>query len=250
MNITEIKARLAHVSQEELEQIKKEFAEDDRKGVVTALKQAERRLLTEEQQRVQFQERSLFEDQYRAQGYQRIAGVDEVGRGPLAGPVVAAAVILPVGFYHPGLTDSKQMSKKQRSAAYRHIQEVAEVATGIIEPEEIDRINIYQASKQAMQQAVAQLSPDALLVDAMTLDVDLPQESLIKGDARSISIAAASVVAKETRDAMMEQYAVLYPEYGFDQHAGYGTAQHLEALDRVGVTPIHRKTFKPVLDRL
>ena len=99
-------------------------------------------------------------------------------------------------------------------------------------------------------QAVAQLTPDALLVDAMTLDVDLPQESLIKGDARSVSIAAASVIAKETRDTMMEQYAVLYPEYGFDQHAGYGTAQHLQALDRVGVTPIHRKTFKPVLDRL
>ena len=184
------------------------------------------------------------------QGHQRIAGVDEVGRGPLAGPVVAAAVILPVDFYHPGLTDSKQMSKKQRLAAYEHIQEVAEVAIGIVEPEEIDRINIYQASKQAMQQAVAQLTPDALLVDAMTLDVDLPQESLIKGDARSISIAAASVVAKETRDTMMEQYAMIYPEYGFEQHAGYGTAQHLQALDRVGVTPIHRKTFKPVLDRL
>ncbi|WP_214848878.1 ribonuclease HII [Exiguobacterium sp. s138] len=250
MNITEIKTRLAHASREELEQIKREFAEDERKGVVTALKQAERRLLHEEQQRVQFQERSLFEDRYRAQGHQRIAGVDEVGRGPLAGPVVAAAVILPAGFYHPGLTDSKQMSKKQRSAAYQHIQEVAEVAIGIIEPEEIDRINIYQASKQAMQQAVAQLTPDALLVDAMTLDVDFPQESLIKGDARSVSIAAASVIAKETRDTMMEQYAVLYPEYGFDQHAGYGTAQHLQALDRVGVTPIHRKTFKPVLDRL
>ncbi|MGE6554985.1 ribonuclease HII [Exiguobacterium artemiae] len=250
MNITEIKARLAMVSRGEFEQIKSEFAKDTRKGVVTALKQAERRLLNEEQQRVQFQERSLFEKLYRAQGHQRIAGVDEVGRGPLAGPVVAAAVILPVDFYHPGLTDSKQMSKKQRLAAYEHIQEVAEVAIGIVEPEEIDRINIYQASKQAMQQAVAQLTPDALLVDAMTLDVDFPQESLIKGDARSISIAAASVVAKETRDTMMEQYAMIYPDYGFEQHAGYGTVQHLQALDRVGVTPIHRKTFKPVLDRL
>jgi len=250
MNISEIKARLAIVSQEEFEQVKIEFAQDTRKGVVAALKQAERRLLNEAQQRLQFQERSCFEDEYRAKGHQRIAGVDEVGRGPLAGPVVAAAVILPVDFYHPGLTDSKQMSKKQRLAAYEHIQEVAEVAIGIVEPEEIDRINIYQASKQAMQQAVAQLTPDALLVDAMTLDVDLPQESLIKGDARSISIAAASVVAKETRDTMMEQYAMIYPEYGFEQHAGYGTVQHLQALDRIGVTPIHRKTFKPVLDRL
>ncbi|OIN67874.1 ribonuclease HII [Exiguobacterium sp. KRL4] len=250
MNINEIKTQLAGISRTEFEKLKVEFAEDTRKGVINALNQAERRLLTEEQQRIQFQERSIFEARYQAEGYKRIAGVDEVGRGPLAGPVVAAAVILPEGFYHPGLTDSKQLSKQQRMVAYQHIQDVAEIAIGIIEPEEIDRINIYQASKQAMQQAVAALKPDALLVDAMKLDMDLPQESLIKGDARSISIAAASVIAKETRDAMMAEYAQLYPEYGFAQHAGYGTAQHLQALDTIGVTPIHRKTFKPVLDRL
>jgi ribonuclease HII len=250
MNIQELKIHLANVSCSELEEWKVRLGDDSRKGVITALKQAERRLEREEQQRFHFQERSSFEEQYREQGYTRIAGVDEVGRGPLAGPVVAAAVILPVDFYHPGLTDSKQMSKKQRLAAYQHIQEVAEVAIGIIEPEEIDRINIYQASKQAMQQAVTTLRPEALLVDAMVLNVEIPQLSLIKGDARSISIAAASVIAKETRDTMMEQYAQMYPEYGFEQHAGYGTAQHLRALDTVGVTPIHRKTFKPVLDRL
>lgn len=250
MKITELKERLADVSKPEFDALKAAFSDDTRKGVEVAFLQAERRLQLEAQQRIDFQERMLFENQYRAQGYDRIAGVDEVGRGPLAGPVVAAAVILPVDFYHPGLTDSKQMSKKQRLVAYQHIQEVAEVAIGIIEPEEIDRINIYQASKQAMQQAVAQLRPDALLVDAMTLAVELPQESLIKGDARSVSIAAASVIAKETRDTMMEQYARLYPEYGFEKHAGYGTAQHLQALDSAGVTPIHRKTFKPVLDRL
>ena len=250
MNIAEVKERLQKATLEEFIQLKQELASDTRKGVHTLFRQTERRFALEEQQRIDFKERLAFEDEYRQQGYVRIAGVDEVGRGPLAGPVVAAAVILPDGFYHPGLTDSKQMSKVQRQAALKHLQEVAEIAIGIIESAEIDEINIYQASKQAMQDAVRQLQPDALLVDAMTLDGDTPQLSLIKGDARSVSIAAASVVAKETRDAMMEQYAIEYPGYGFETHAGYGTPIHLQALDTLGVTPIHRKTFRPVKERL
>ena len=250
MKIAELKQRLHQATLEEFIQLKQELVTDARKGVHTLFRQTERRFALEEQQRIDFKERLTFEDEYRQQGYVRIAGVDEVGRGPLAGPVVAAAVILPDGFYHPGLTDSKQMSKVQRQAALKHLQEVAEIAIGIIEPAEIDEINIYQASKQAMQDAVHQLQPDALLVDAMTLDDDTPQQSLIKGDARSVSIAAASVVAKETRDAMMEQYAIEYPGYGFETHAGYGTPIHLQALDTLGVTPIHRKTFRPVKERL
>ncbi|WP_294740831.1 ribonuclease HII [uncultured Exiguobacterium sp.] len=250
MKIAELKERLQKATLEEFIQIKQELASDTRKGVHMLFRQTERRFALEEQQRIDFKERLAFEDEYRQQGYVRIAGVDEVGRGPLAGPVVAAAVILPDGFYHPGLTDSKQMSKVQRQAALKHLQEVAEIAIGIIEPAEIDEINIYQASKRAMQDAVHQLQPDALLVDAMTLDDDTPQLSLIKGDARSVSIAAASVVAKETRDAMMEQYAIEYPGYGFETHAGYGTPIHLQALDTLGVTPIHRKTFRPVKERL
>ena len=250
MKIAELKERLQKATLEEFIQLKQELASDTRKGVHTLFRQTERRFALEEQQRIDFKERLTFEDEYRQQGYVRIAGVDEVGRGPLAGPVVAAAVILPDGFYHPGLTDSKQMSKVQRQAALKHLQEVAEIAIGIIEPAEIDEINIYQASKRAMQDAVHQLQPDALLVDAMTLDDDTPQLSLIKGDARSVSIAAASVVAKETRDAMMEQYAIEYPGYGFETHAGYGTPIHLQALDTLGVTPIHRKTFRPVKERL
>lgn len=250
MKIAELKERLQKATLEEFIQLKQELATDARKGVHTLFHQTERRFALEEQQRIDFKERLAFEDEYRQQGYVRIAGVDEVGRGPLAGPVVAAAVILPDGFYHPGLTDSKQMSKGQRQAALKHLQEVAEIAIGIIEPAEIDEINIYQASKQAMQNALRQLQPDALLVDAMTLDDDIPQLSLIKGDARSVSIAAASVVAKETRDAMMEQYAIEYPGYGFETHAGYGTPIHLQALDTLGVTPIHRKTFRPVKERL
>ncbi|WP_214849725.1 ribonuclease HII [Exiguobacterium sp. s193] len=250
MKIQDLKERLNGISREQFAAIEQELAHDHRTGIKTLLKQTSRRFVLEEQQRLSFKERSAFEEAYRAEGWRKIAGVDEVGRGPLAGPVVAAAVILPDGFYHPALTDSKQMSKKQRQLAYQHIRKVAEVAIGIIEPAEIDRINIYQASKQAMLQAVNGVSAEALLVDAMELDVDLPQTSLIKGDARSVSIAAASVIAKETRDALMEHYATLYPEYGFEQHAGYGTAQHLQALDTYGVTPIHRKTFKPVLERL
>ncbi len=250
MKITELKERLHNITIEEFSQLKQELASDARKGVHTLFRQTERRFALEEQQRIDFKERFTFEEQYHQRGYRRIAGVDEVGRGPLAGPVVAAAVILPEGFYHPGLTDSKQMSKIQRQAAFKHLQDVAEIAVGIIEPAEIDEINIYQASKRAMQVAVRQLKPDALLVDAMTLDDDTPQLSLIKGDARSVSIAAASVVAKETRDAMMEQYAIEYPGYGFETHAGYGTATHSQALDTLGVTPIHRKTFRPVKERL
>ncbi|UKS55029.1 ribonuclease HII [Exiguobacterium acetylicum] len=250
MNIAELKQRLHEATLKEFIQLKQELATDARKGVHTLFRQTERRFALEEQQRMDFKERLAFEEQYRQQGYVRIAGVDEVGRGPLAGPVVAAAVILPEGFYHPGLTDSKQMSKIQRQTALKHLQEVAEIAIGIIEPAEIDEINIYQASKQAMQNAVRQLQPDALLVDAMTLEGDTPQQSLIKGDARSVSIAAASVVAKETRDAMMEEYAINYPGYGFETHAGYGTPTHLQALDTLGVTPIHRKTFRPVKERL
>jgi len=250
MKIAELKQRLHKATLEEFIQLQQELATDARKGVHTLFRQTERRFALEEQQRMDFKERLAFEEQYRQQGYVRIAGVDEVGRGPLAGPVVAAAVILPDGFYHPGLTDSKQMSKTQRQAALKHLQEVAEIEIGIIEPAEIDEINIYQASKQAMQNAVRQLRPDALLVDAMTLEGDIPQQSLIKGDARSVSIAAASVVAKETRDAMMEEYAINYPGYGFETHAGYGTPTHLQALDTLGVTPIHRKTFRPVKERL
>lgn len=250
MKITELKERLHNITIEEFSQLKQELASDARKGVHTLFRQTERRFALEEQQRIDFKERFTFEEQYHQRGYRRIAGVDEVGRGPLAGPVVAAAVILPEGFYHPGLTDSKKMSKIQRQAAFKHLQDVAEIAVGIIEPAEIDEINIYQASKRAMQVAVRQLKPEALLVDAMTLDDDTPQLSLIKGDARSVSIAAASVVAKETRDAMMEQYAIEYPGYGFETHAGYGTATHLQALDTLGVTPIHRKTFRPVKERL
>lgn len=204
---------------------------------------------TESELKQLFLEMCAFENQCFADGFEFIAGIDEVGRGPLAGPVVASAVILPKGFELLGLNDSKKLSKKKREAYFEIIKENAiTYGIGIVSETEIDEINIYEATKVAMKRAIEGLrvKPDFLLIDAMKLDLDIPQENLIKGDMRSISIAAASVIAKETRDKMMEAYAIEYPGYGFEKHAGYGTKQHQEALRNLGVTPIHRKTFAPV----
>lgn len=178
-----------------------------------------------------------------------IAGVDEVGRGPLAGPVVAAAVILPADFELLGVNDSKQLSdKKRRELAPKIMAQAVAVGFGIVEAPEIDQINIYEASRVAMKQAVNQLKPpaDYLLVDAMVVDVNLPQEKLIKGDAKSASIGAASIVAKVKRDEMMAAYDAEYPGYDFASNAGYGTAAHLAGMAKHGITPIHRQTFAPV----
>ncbi len=189
-----------------------------------------------------------------SQGYSFIAGVDEAGRGCLAGPVVAAAVMLPldkdISTLLTGVRDSKQMTALARERLFAVIQQHAlAVAVGIGSVELIDRRNILQATKQAMKDALAQLSPapQALLLDALYLrDIALPQRSLIKGDARCLSIAAASVIAKVTRDRLMLQLHQEYPAYGFDQHKGYGTPAHLTALQEHGATPHHRQSFAPV----
>jgi ribonuclease HII len=195
------------------------------------------------------QENALY-----SQGFKQIAGTDEVGRGCLAGPVVAAALILPRYANHlnslQGVRDSKMLSAHKREKLYESILEVAScVSFGIVEAEEIDRINILEATRKAMQIAILKLNgnPDALLIDAVKLpDVSIKQISIIKGDALCLSIAAASIVAKVTRDRMMEMYHNQYPDYGFLSHKGYGTRQHLIALSRYGITPLHRKTFAPV----
>lgn len=231
----------------------KECEMDGRSGVQALVKKWKNAHEKKKRAEESFRHMSMFEDGLKQQGYTRIAGIDEVGRGPLAGPVVAAAVILPAGFFLPGLNDSKQLTKSKREEYAAYILEHAEAAgIGIIHSEEIDRLNIYQAAKKAMLSALADLHtmPDHLLVDAMELETPVPQLSLIKGDARSISIAAASIVAKVERDRMMAEYAVLHPEYGFENHMGYGTAVHLEALDKYGPLPWHRKSFAPVKERL
>jgi len=195
-----------------------------------------------------------FEQRLQARGHQAVAGIDEAGRGPLAGPVVAAAVILPQTFDLPGLTDSKQLSVKKRDELFPLIRSQARaVGVGIVSPDEIDRINILQATLLAMGLAVERLKvpADALLIDGITpLPTTLPQQTLKKGDSRSLSIAAASVVAKVVRDRMMAGYARRFPGYGLEGHKGYGSAAHLEAIARLGPSPVHRLSFRGVREHV
>ncbi|HAB98666.1 MAG TPA: ribonuclease HII [Parachlamydiales bacterium] len=194
---------------------------------------------------------SEFEERFRSQGFSRIAGVDEAGRGPLAGPVVAAACILPPSFFLADLNDSKQLTAETRARLYQTLTTQADVlyAISVIDAEEIDRINILQATFLAMQKAVLALPvpPDYLLVDGNQLpQFSIPALALVEGDARSISIAAASILAKVTRDRILEQLDEEYPLYGFKKHKGYATLEHRQAIERYGPCPIHRKSFEPI----
>lgn len=194
-----------------------------------------------------FEAMCRFEKAARMKGYTLIAGMDEAGRGPLAGPVVAAAVILPENVFISGLNDSKKLSAAKRDALFDEILEKAvDFGIGIADHQCIDEINILQATKQAMTVAISQLStqPELLLIDAVKLEnVHIPQEAYIQGDANSISIAAASIIAKVTRDRLIDEMDGLYPQYGFAKHKGYGTAEHIEAIRKYGPCPIHRNTF-------
>jgi ribonuclease HII len=222
---------------------------DERKGVQRMLLKWEKQEQLKKQLHDQFISMTSFERKYRAEGFQFIAGIDEAGRGPLAGPVVAGAVILPEDFYLPGLNDSKKLNELKRDEYFEAINSQAlAVGVGIVSAADIDEINILQASKKAMLAAISQLktSPDFLLIDAVKLDTPYPFEALIKGDSRSISIAAASIVAKVTRDRLMKEISLEFPQYGFQANMGYGTAEHLKAIQEHGVTPHHRKTFAPV----
>ncbi len=189
----------------------------------------------------------MREYEHKYSSYSAICGIDEAGRGPFAGPVVAGAVILPADCEILFLNDSKKLSEKRREELFLEIQEKAAAwSVGMADAEEIDQINILQATYKAMRRAVAGLStaPDLLLNDAVIIpDVDICQVKIIKGDAKSVSIAAASILAKVTRDHLMKEYDSRYPEYGFAKHKGYGTAEHIAAIRRQGPCPIHRKTF-------
>ena len=191
-----------------------------------------------------------FEQHYWKLNYNNIAGVDEVGRGPLAGPVVSSAVILPKYIDIPGVNDSKKLSEKKREFLFDEIKEKAvSIGIGIISEKEIDEINILQATYKAMRVALANLNqlPDIVLVDGNEANIgDYKQVNIIKGDQKSISIAAASIIAKVTRDRMMVKYDDIYPEYGFKNHKGYGTKFHIDALKEHYATPIHRRSFNPV----
>lgn len=192
----------------------------------------------------------VFERELYASGVDLIAGVDEVGRGPLYGPVVTAAVILPKGYKLEGLTDSKKLTPKKRDEFYDIIMNDAlAVSIGMRSHERIDEVNIYEATKEAMYDAIEGLDvrPEHVLIDAMKLEkLEIPSTSIIKGDLKSETIAAASVIAKVTRDRMMDEDALMYPEYGFDHHKGYSTKAHVEAIKKYGVLEKHRKTFEPI----
>lgn len=223
---------------------------DSRKGVRYLVQQHQKQLRRQQQLQQDFQRRCQFEESFWQQ-QKLVAGIDEVGRGPLAGPVVTAAVILKPQQVILGINDSKVLSAAQRQRLYQKIvhQAIAvSVAVGSVQL--IDQENIYHATELTMAQAVKHLwlSPQHLLVDAMTIPLDIPQTKLIKGDARSVSIGAASIVAKVYRDSLMSTYAQIYPQYRFDQNFGYGTSQHLTALKEFGPCPLHRKSFAPIKD--
>ncbi|MDU9417507.1 ribonuclease HII [Staphylococcus lloydii] len=249
LSIAEVKSSLMqYLSEEEIDQ--SEFATDERKGVQNAIVSRKKQLQKEQALIDQYAVMSEFENNILATEPQAlICGIDEVGRGPLAGPVVTCAVILNKEHRFLGLNDSKKLSASKRKEMEHRLKiEALDYAFGIASVEEIDQLNIYQATKLAMMRAVTNLTnkPTHLLVDAMELDIDIPQQSLIKGDARSVSIAAASVLAKEHRDDYMRQLDAVYPGYGFDKNVGYGTKEHLKGIDQLGVIKEHRKTFEPI----
>ncbi|MFC4184618.1 ribonuclease HII [Saccharococcus thermophilus] len=246
--VKEIQALLRQIHDEH-DPLLKEIMQDERKSVQQLVARWWKRKKQEEQAKRQWEAMTRYEKQLHEQGIEWIAGIDEAGRGPLAGPVVAAAVILPKDVYIPGLNDSKKLSEAKREQLFHIIQSCAiSIGIGVVTAAEIDEINIYEATKKAMVKAVQQLSPQPhyLLIDAMTLPIATPQQSIIKGDANSVSIAASSIIAKVTRDHFMKQLAKRYPQYGFDKNMGYGTRQHLEAIRTYGAIEEHRRSFSPV----
>lgn len=244
-SIGEIKSILQAASMEELPEFVSEYETDERGGVQKLVESARKRIIALEKEKDRIEKLREYEEKYSR--YEFICGIDEVGRGPLAGPVVAGAVILPKDCRILYINDSKQLSEKKREELYDIIMEQAvSCAVGYATPERIDEINILQATYEAMRDAISKLSPmpDILLNDAVKIpQVAIPQVSIIKGDAKSISIGAASIIAKVTRDRLMVEYDKVFPEYDFAGNKGYGSAAHIEALKKYGPTPIHRRSF-------
>ena len=244
-SISEIKQEFEIATKEKLPELFETYGQDLRAGVLGLIKRYKKQLDNLEKERQRLEQMRVYERKYQHLGY--VCGIDEAGRGPLAGPVVAGAVILPEDCEILYLNDSKQLSEKRREELYDEIQEKAvAVGVGVIGPRRIDEINILQATYEAMCEAIGQLSvmPQILLNDAVTIpQVTIPQVPIIKGDAKSLSIAAASVIAKVTRDRMMREYDDLMPEYGFAAHKGYGSAAHISAIQKYGPSPIDRATF-------
>ena len=243
--IAEIKAEFAVADMHSYPALYERYKEDTRSGVKKLIEQCHKKEAALEAEKQRTEKMKEYEHKYEHLGY--LCGIDEVGRGPLAGPVVACAVILPKDNQILYLNDSKKLSASKREELYDVImREAVSVGIGMRSPERIDEINILQATYEAMREAVSKLDvmPQVLLNDAVTIpQITIPQVPIIKGDAKSVSIAAASIVAKVTRDRLMEEYDKVFPEYGFASNKGYGAAVHIEALKKYGPTPIHRKTF-------
>ena len=243
--ISAIKEEFKKLLPEELEEHIGFYREDERKGVQSFLKTQEKKLEQYREELARLETISRYEKEYDGYGY--VCGIDEVGRGPLAGPVVAGAVILPKDCRILYINDSKKLSAKKREELFDEIQKQAvAIGIGLVPHDRIDEINILQATYEAMRMAIANLKvkPGVLLNDAVTIPgVDIPQVPIIKGDAKSISIGAASIMAKVYRDRMMIEYDKMYPGYGFASNKGYGSKEHMEALQKIGPSPIHRQSF-------
>lgn len=246
-SISEIKAELENADKDTRESLLELCKKDTRKGVLKLVEKYEKQKVAMAEELERLKKMHEFEDKYSE--YEYIAGIDEAGRGPLAGPVVAASVILPKDCEILYLNDSKQLSAKRRDELFDEIKQKAiAYGIGIVSQGRIDDINILQATYEAMREAIGRMSekqnPDLLLVDAVHIpDVDIKQVGIVKGDAKSVSIAAASILAKVTRDRFMVEMDKLYPEYGFASHKGYGSKSHIEAIKKYGASPIHRQTF-------
>lgn len=246
-SIKEIKAYLQDCPADALVQAAEMFSADERKGVRSAVAAALKRASAYAKEQERLENMLCFERKCYQEGYDLIAGIDEVGRGPLAGPVVAAAVILPKDCKMEGVDDSKKLTAKKREQLYdKIVEEAVSYGIGVVSPERIDEINILQATYEAMREALAQLNPvpQFILADAVTIpQVCIPQRGIIQGDAQSMSIAAASIIAKVYRDRLMQAYDPMYPAYGFASNKGYGSAAHITAIGAYGITPIHRQSF-------
>ncbi len=244
--ISDIRRELSEMSSSEWPVFIERYVTDQRAGVQKLVEKCRKQMEKAAGEDARLEQMLVYEKKY-YKDYDYICGIDEAGRGPLAGPVVAGAVILPKGLKIPYLNDSKQLSAKRREELFDIIMDKAlAVGVGTVSPERIDEINILQATYEAMRQAVTELKvkPQILLNDAVLIPgLDLPQEKIIKGDARSLSIAAASVIAKVTRDRMMVAYDEIFPEYGFAKHKGYGAKAHIEKIQSIGPCPIHRRSF-------
>lgn len=247
ISIGEIKNKINSMTLNEQLNYISELALDSRKGVLNIIEAIKKKEIKNNVELKRLDIMEVYEKNLRSKNITLIVGIDEVGRGPLAGPVLTCAVILPVGHIYYGINDSKKVSKKLRESLFKEIAETAiDFSFGIASPEEIDKYNILNATKLAMKRAVDGLSikPEHLLIDAVKLDdINISQTSIIKGDEKSVSIAAASILAKVKRDEIMVEYSKKYVGYGFENNKGYGTAEHYVGLNSKGITEIHRRSF-------